>query len=240
MAQHILLIMEFLDEKIQRLYREGYKQKEIARKVGFSQAHVSRLMRKFGMKTKGHSERHRKPIDLTPSPNLAYIVGALKGDGDIINNPKWRKYGLRLRVSSKIFAQSFRKALQKQGLEPYMWFTENPHKGIWNVTADSQEFIIWYENLNLTEFLTTKEMQISFLKGIYEAEGGYYYSSYASIFNTDSALISLIESILFHDLGFVPSVYCSKKGRKKPRYQIYIPTKETARFLALIKPCIKN
>lgn len=231
--------MEYLDEKIRRLYKQGLKQKEIADQVGISQQYVSRLMKKFGIKAKNHSERHRQLIDLTPTPNLAYIVGALKGDGDVVDRPDSRHYFLRLRVASKPFAESFKKAVKKQGLHPNMWFTENDHKGIYTVTAASQQFVRWYPKLNLTKFLKNKKLQIAFLRGFYEAEGGCYKRT-IGIYNTDIKLMDFIVSIL-KQWGFHPKTYLQTKNRKTPYIQLNLHRRmEAEKFLNLINPCIKN
>ena len=41
---------------------------------------------------KGVNQRHQKNVDLTFNPNMAYILGVLKGDGYAMKSEKWRTH----------------------------------------------------------------------------------------------------------------------------------------------------
>lgn len=209
------------------------------------------------------------PIDLTPSPVLAYILGVIVGDGSVnVHNVKKPKYKgqrrnlIRLNVIHYEFAKSFFDALREIGLNPCIFIMDGAtpnHHPQWHVGAHSFTFALFYQDLRqdlemMKEFIEKcPNGNEHFLRGFYESEGSYYIQvrrakgrrewngKHLTMSNTDTALIALVIGFL-KDLGFHPRLHAKaeKRPNRKPHYEISILTKEQAAFIQLIKPCIKN
>lgn len=181
------------------------------------------------------------------SPNLLYVVGALKGDGWTIiekrvNGTSWK---IKLAAGlSETFATEFAGALKPLGLNSsvHLQSQNRPDRSpVWIVTANSKLFVQWYRILDselLGGNLETPELAASFLKGVYEAEGSIWkIRGYAqcNIVNKSSEFILLCLNAL-DTLCLNYSV-----GEYAAKYLIRIhPTIEAVRFVFLTKPCIKN
>jgi transposase len=231
---------------LEELYwKKGLKQKEIAALLGTTQWMISKWMRKYGVARRSRSEVHMRKIDLSMSPNLAYILGVLKGDGNVIRVPsgKNRKWQVRLRVGAKKFVLSFKEALEKLGLNTYLW-TERSKNGniIYCVGSDSKMLVEWFMQLSISDIeylLNSKEVIVSFLRGFYESEGCSHQNR-RFMMNTDKSLVDMVVRLL-GKVGFHPSVYVNEgEWRKRPEYIIYIRVPEVPHFIELVNPCIKR
>jgi len=238
---------------LEKLYwEEKLTQPEIAKKLGTTQAMISKWMRKYGVARRSRSEAHTRKIDLSPTPDLAYILGVLKGDGDVVcvSSGRYKTWQIRLRVKEKRFALSFKQAVENLNLHTF-WWTERAknNKVIYCVGAHSKMFVEWFTKLSLhdiEELLNNKKKLItSFIRGFYESEGTLYRGHAKSVkckmTNTDKNLVDLVTRLL-GKLGFDSRTYLIRKGgsRRKPLYEIYILVKEVPRFIELVDPCIKR
>lgn len=192
--------------------------------------------------------------DLSPSEDLGYILGMLKGDGCVFLTDK-KTYRIALDITEGAIAWRFFKALRAINLNPFIR-TLMPSNGIgkkkkYLVLAHSKQFGEWYKRLtlgDLSELLISKEVTIGFLCGFYEAEGSIYVSESSktiSMSNTDKALLKVIKESA-ERIGFSFSLYGPYKnknslsqGETKELYRID-NTKQSSDFINLIQPCCKS
>ena len=212
----------------------------------------------------------RLSVNLNPSPELAYILGVIVGDGCVgeytikSGGKTKRRYPVKLAVADYEFAKSFARALKKIGLHPHTWKEKNVRKGreneqkLWHTEANSKTFVRFFLSLKsdwdeFEKFVRScpkgKEM---FLRGFYESEGHHGVYTYhrgngiqhvrkLHITNTNPDLIKITIAFL-REFGFHP--YTSMKKRKQFGWKdcttIYLPPREHRRFLALISPVVKK
>lgn len=209
------------------------------------------------------------PIRLKPnlqiSEDLAYILGVLKGDGcaclikrevpTILNTGR-----VDLIVSSKTFALSFSSALQNIGLHPNFYLTRRKgwKKQAYCTSAYSKTLVEWYKALTFSDIeclLTENQVYMcAFVRGFYESDGSVYKPKYERgicrfyrflLFNTDEALIDLVQRLL-QKLGITCHKYngINKKnivGKETRFFRLQIHRKQSClKFIPLIKPCIKE
>lgn len=153
-------------------------------------------------------------FDDEPSPNLAYVLGVIEGDGCVFEGDN--EYRVILSVKDKEFAESFRNALTNIGLNPLMRTVANQGKNeiqMYRVQASSKIFVKWYQELNLEyikKYLETDEMKKGFIRGFYESEGTLSIDKRKNrcfsikIANIDEKLMKFVKNILV-ELEFSPS-----------------------------------
>lgn len=198
-----------------------------------------------------HRKRGVYTIDFSPTENLTYVLGVLKGDGNI--QPSGKTWETHMRVKDKIFTVSFCKALHRLG---FRWTkVENyiTHKGnYYRCDLNDKLFGAWYCRVSLPKLIGNNKSRIrAFLRGIYESEGcpgngARDKTFYPSISNTDKNLIDFVEQLI-RKLGYrtsrIVKDYTGIKGKShwKTLYEIYVrgKNKEKIKFLREIKPCIK-
>ena len=182
--------------------------------------------------------------DLTPSPHLAYLLGALLGDGTVFSK------GLRNIVSLKVnkypFAYNVYEAMKSIGLRPTLRQSKNNHNGtMWLTCATSINFCKWYKSLTPEDIESiAKEYPLDFLRGFYEAEGNRYYDKhgvlYIKISNKNARLLDICAKTLGR-LGYQCRIYKQSK-QNYYWYVLYVfgTTEEKKRFLNMLSPCIKG
>jgi len=253
----------------QMYWQEEYSFEDIARSLGVSSSSVHYWFKKLGIPTRDqqvYTNRRRKKLstiiskislqrwqndeyrkkrvkelrsrstpNLMPSPSLAYILGALLGDGYINNGRR-----ITLQVKDILFAKSFAAALRNIGLNSGVC---RAGRNMFLAYAWSASFGDWYSKLTLTDisnFLTSKELKLAFLKGFYEAEGSVEFRNgwgRLSMFNKNHSLLQLVKNILV-SLGYNPTLTWRKT---RDIGQVNLNRKgEIRRFLEETKPSIKN
>ena len=209
-------------------------------------------------------------VNLNPSPELAYILGVIVGDGCVGEYiKKWggeekKHYEIKLGVVDYKFAKRFASALRKIGLHPNLWKDKKVKKGreneqkLWHVVAYSKTFVRFFLSLKsdwdeFEKFVRScpkgKEM---FLRGFYESEGHHGVYTYhrgsgiqhvrkLHITNTNPDLIKITITFL-RELGFHPYTIIEKREHLgwKDKTTIRLPPREHRRFLALISPVVKK
>jgi len=212
----------------------------------------------------------RLSVNLNPSPELAYILGVIVGDGcvgeyTIKSGGKTKKrYPVKLAVADYEFAKSFARALKKIGLHPHMWREKNVRKGreneqrLWHTEANSKTFVRFFLSLKsdweeFEKFVRScpkgKEM---FLRGFYESEGHHGVYTYhrgngiqhvreLNFTNTNPNLVKITITFL-RELAFHPYTTIHKREHlgRKDKTTIRLPPREHRRFLALISPVVKK
>ncbi|MHC1623358.1 MAG: LAGLIDADG family homing endonuclease [Candidatus Methanospirareceae archaeon] len=226
-------------QEIISMNERGYTLEEIAKKFGVHWHTLRRFLKENGVKLKIYKPSRRLKPNLQPSPELAYLLGALLGDGCCYD--KGSSPFVRLSVKEEIFARKVAESLAKIGLRPRI---KRGKDGLWSTTAFSVEFCRWYKSLTydkIREIAT--QYPLEFLRGFYEAEGGCYYergSLYIKIANKQRELLEICKTIL-SSIGYRSSIIKRTKG-KHFWYVLNIcgTTKDKKRLLALLNPCIKG
>ena len=243
---------------------KGLSTYKIAEMYGVSYEAVRYWLKKYGIPTRPAPGRVKPKLD--PSPELAYVLGVLYGDGTVSKcrweNKKLRKKGYRyviqLAVTDKVFAEEFMKALEKLGLRPKMYFApRKPNEKMlgdptrakprWVVTAQSKEFYDFFTSLTIEKLeQIVKNYEQYFIRGFYESEGCVDISPNdyrIRIVNTDRELMEFVKRLLVR-LGFNVSFYDQKyewNGEKRKLYVIQIyGYQQVKKFFELVKPCIRN
>lgn len=198
--------------------------------------------------------------NLTPSPTLFYILGALKGDGWIAR--RWYKkksYQTFIVLYSgigekaRIFAESIAQSMREIGLNPRLWMDKkrsHQHR----VIAQSKVFVEWYQNLSLVDIESTLSSSVpmmrAFIRGLYEAEGSITRTNCGRTYRVeiatkDEELMRLIHRLL-KEHGYNVHFYTRERegfykvGLRKEHRVIIFDLVNVKRFLNEMAPCIKN
>lgn len=184
--------------------------------------------------------------NLEMSESLAYILGVVKGDGNVSLNGG-TSYLVRLEVTSYAFCKSFRDALAEIGFSQYEIKEDVSRSGrkLYRVQAFSKPFGEWYKSLSLDDIWSLikvdKKLMMAFLRGFYESEGSSRPGEVV-IYNTDKNLIDLVGKIL-ENLNYKYYTYNhSNTGwGKNLVYRICIKggRSERDRFIEELNPCVK-
>ncbi|MDI6884106.1 MAG: LAGLIDADG family homing endonuclease [Hadesarchaea archaeon] len=252
-------------------WSEGKSINEIAHLTGVTYRTIYRRMVKFGIKRRTKSEGLRikyktqpSKLDLSPAPNLAYILGVLYGDGTVFKyyhkGDSHYRFGISLQVTQKKFALSFKQALEQFGFKPR--FSFYLPLGRYTVEQYSKEFYHWFKALSpddLRDFLSDNFCAREFIRGFYESEGCLSTERYIqrcryknkiyeyprtgcslSMTNTNLVVLTLVKNCLEKlELSF--NMSSRQPPGRKILYRIYTAKRKTiTRFLDLITPCIKN
>jgi len=249
-------------EELQRLYYdEELSLNEIARLYGVSRTTVIRWMNRHGIKRRNKreatklfyrkhpevkekiSEKARKPINLSSSKALAYILGVLLGDGCVYKDSKWR-HVIKLRVTDKAFAESFMRALREIGLNSRLDIEQRKgySREVYVVRAFSASFYDFYSSLSLEDIRKlVSGYELDFVRGFYESEGSIGRRvdgrPRIRITNNDLELLRLVKDFM-EDLGIRCFIYSHSNGRA---FVLEITGRSRVRkFLDMVKPHIKN
>jgi intein/homing endonuclease len=196
--------------------------------------------------------------NLGMSENLAYLLGAIKGDGHIskdkkylhINKKCWhRQYKIVFTNQNFDFLREVYHCMKDIGLRPKIYNGTN----IINISSCSKIMWEWYQRLTITDLekmlKQNRKYLLAFLRGFYEAEGCYYYETrlnrpFVVITNSNEELISFVHKLIC-ELGFYAKLYKIKRGKtafkKGYFYNICIRKKgEVENFIDMIEPCFKK
>jgi len=206
---------------------------------------------------------------LTPSKELAYILGVLKGDGCAYyyGRPKEEKrYGkICLRQIREEFAKSFKENLSAIGFNPHTYIEKprktecNPNnpKPIFATCGYATKFVQWYKQLSLKDIKKILDDNLefirAFIRGFYESEGTNFtsmqqgkYLTWTIAFGNTNQELSYFVLTLLEKLGFNFTIVVDRNhvtfGSAPFKYFIIRNSKkpENHRFITEINPCIKN
>ena len=111
-----------------------------------------------------------KRVNLSPSPELAYIIGVYLGDASISNRNY--QYRVRLKVVDKDFAESFEKALKSIGANPRTGFEHNSGRtDRWWVEVTNKELFMFLKGPKERLFEVARVYPKEFLRGFFDSEG---------------------------------------------------------------------
>lgn len=227
-------------EKLEELYwKKGMNTYEIAKKAGVHHATVSKWMKKFGVERRTPREARIKSgvnPNLDESPDLAYILGVLLSDG-------WAgEYRIILRQAREKFADSFRKALEKTGMNPCSYVDEKKGSRLNQIVveANSVEFCDWFRSKSFNQIKSiakkSEKHAKEFIRGVYESEGTITRNK-LSIYNSNAKIVKIVEEVL-HFLGFKTGTSITRGSEYK--ISILGGWEERERFIEEINPCIKS
>lgn len=231
-------------EELEKLYwKLGTKQ--AAKFLDISQTTFRRWVKSAG----GQLRVSIKNPNLSPTAELIYILGVLKGDGYVYK--RGRANVIELTIKSEEFANSFASALRKIGLAPSLWIRSikrYENYQVYVVTAISKKFVEWYNNVSLMQIKgiigKNKESAAAFVRGFYESEGSYFVdprdgTPAICICNTNKFLLLFVKdliSLLGYDLNMNDA---RPTSTGKPFYRLRKSGRTIPELVDKIKPCIK-
>ncbi|MFA5175755.1 MAG: LAGLIDADG family homing endonuclease [Candidatus Nanoarchaeia archaeon] len=137
------------------------------------------------------------------SPELAYILGVIQGDGYV--SISRTKGCAKLEAKDKDFVKNFKNKLSKwSGQKSY--FNLRKDRNLYTATLNSLRASQFLKDFNIYNLSNTKkDIKISFLRGLFDSEGGvsgYNLSTprtatrFIAFYNTDKDLIFLVKNML--------------------------------------------
>jgi len=231
---------------------EGKSVNKIAEEQGVGYNTVWRHLVKNDIPIQKSDRGTKQYPNLEPSPELAYILGVIDGDGSVNGY-----INIELDVKDYAFAKEFERALKAIGLRADTRNNDHWNKSLerqqkmWKCYACSVVFVRWFKGLTQEQ----KEGIVSqfpkeYLKGFFESEGTYTINTDGSVHvhfsNFDYELLSMVQRLLAL-LGYDSNIYESKRkghfsGREVTAYTLNLlgPSEEKHEFIKRIKPVIKN
>jgi len=237
-------------------YREIINEIERIHGVMLYPSHISGWLR--GIHDPYKQRRHIPTLDhLRPSEELAYIIGAVLGDGCVCLSQKYH-YLVALKVKDLEFAEEFARCIAKV-------LGRNPPKPI---PLKDGKFVVVVVSKTLYELLK-KPINIdrirryiehcidcicTFLRGFFDSEGSIDKDGEIQVYNTDKSLLEYIKELL-HRLGIKTTgpkrstkagtpIKNPKTGKtyfaRKDVYYLYICAESRLRFYQLIGFTIKR
>jgi intein-encoded DNA endonuclease-like protein len=222
------------EEELRNLYWEkGLSIRQIGKLVGRSKEIVVRWMKRYGIPRRPVGDRPDH-VNLSYSPELAYVFGVCKGDGSVHADLKRKSYYISLGCMDKDFADEFRRCLEKiieKRIKVYL--------------CSNGQYLVRIRSKMLYEFLKNNPMQLAemfpreFVRGLADSEGSaclvrkrmklgrtYIYPK-VSISNNNVGLLLEVKKRLM-GLGIEARVYLSKegKGTRKTNYELDIAKRD--------------
>ncbi|WP_297129173.1 LAGLIDADG family homing endonuclease [Thermococcus sp.] len=112
-----------------------------------------------------------KRINLTPSPELSYIIGVYLGDGSIHQKSNGR-YLIKLKVVDKEFAETFSKTLLSLGVNSTFGFERDASRVNRGYVEASNKELFMFLNKPVDKLIETAEYYpTEFLRGFFDSEG---------------------------------------------------------------------
>jgi intein-encoded DNA endonuclease-like protein/predicted DNA-binding protein YlxM (UPF0122 family) len=212
---------------LRQLYlEEKLSQRKIAEKLGLSAVYVGRLLRYYGISC-GKEPPNLRRVDLSPSPELAYVLGAVLGDGSAFGVK--RGYAIVLRATDYEFVEFFNenlsKLLKREKLYPVRVIRREGVKPIYEVQGYSKVLsaFILKGSRDQIENVVSKYPR-EFISGIFDSEGCVYIKWEGNrlekkvfISNSDHGLLELCASILAK-LGIEGHIYIDKQAKGRTSF----------------------
>lgn len=154
--------------------------------------------------------------DLTIDDQFAWLVGVLLGDGSVFRATA-KEYVVALNVIDAEFVDQFETVLSDIGLVPSRYDTDYMR----SARACSKKFYTWWERQTPEDFIRIAEAYpASFVRGIYDSEGGLHYSELNNSFRlsitiTEKWILDFIKRVTEESIGHVfygPNYYYGNNG----------------------------
>ncbi len=184
------------------LRRRGLSYAEIAKRLEAKGVKVSRVTVMRWCKGLHNPLNRMNAVRLDPSPELAYVIGVIFGDGSVSFKRKGYKYRIRLKVIDREFAEEFKRCLEALGLKPSIRLERDRTRcDRWCVEANSK---ILYEFLRQPKeklFEVVRKHSVEFLRGFFDSEGTVglcekYRSLYIGAANYDIEVLKFARNLL--------------------------------------------
>ncbi len=209
--------IEAIQRRIKKLREDGLSYSGISRKIGKEfNVRISKATVLRWCKGTNDTFNKTKKVQLTPSPELAYVVGAYFGDASATEGSNYR-YKVKLKVIDREFAEAFAGALRGIGLNPRMGFeNDRTRTGRWYVEVTSKGLFRFLTEPRERLFEVAGAYPREFLKGFFDSEGSAVVSKgrvkvLAS--NYDIEVLRLCQNLL-EGLGIHSKIYKTKhKGQ---------------------------
>ncbi len=182
--------IEEYQKALELLYKYKYSIRKVARELNIPRTTIQRWL------------KGSKPIlswTPKPTPELAYVIGVLMGDGHLHLRKK-NHYSIELEVKDLAFACEFSRTLAKVLNKPFRkpYWRKDRHR--WTVYYYSKAFYIWFKEQTLKTLKKyiehDKETVGAFLRGIYDSEGSNWRCKRISVYNTSLMLLRYIQYLL--------------------------------------------
>jgi intein-encoded DNA endonuclease-like protein len=204
-----------------------------------------------------HIDKTHYEPDLSPSPDLAYIVGVYLGDGYaclLKASTHHIEYEVGLWTIDECFAGKFARALQNIGLRVHFLKSVRRGKPYYEVKVFSKRLYSYLTSIklsrrrklisfNVTELKKVAEMHpIPLIEGFYESEGSLvrcrvhnrcYYR--VSLTNANRELLLYLKDLL-NRFGFDFNLY--RAAARNTYYLVLCKQEQIKKFFSLIHPCM--
>ena len=190
--------MELLNEVIRLRETEALTYSQIIRVIERTRGLVLSKSTISYWVTRKHSPLGRiQRFDAKPSPELAYIIGVIAGDGSL--NVYKNTYRVRLQAVDLDFVREFDKCL-------CVVLGARPHN-IWR-GAGRREYHVDVSSFQLHQFLMTRAVDLSafveydarcvssFLRGFFDSEGSVSKVGDLTVSNSDRSLLMYVQELL--------------------------------------------
>lgn len=142
-------------------YSQISKKIEIERNIKISKSTIIRWC-----KNSNNPFNKTKFIDLSPSPELSYIIGVYFGDANIYYRKKTGSYYFRIKVVDKDFVDVVKNSLIKIGLNPTISYVEEKTRSNrWHVEASSKSLYKFLSQNKEELFKVAEKYPEDFLRG---------------------------------------------------------------------------
>jgi len=236
----------------QKHLEEGWSIRKMACECGVDWATIRYWGDKLGIPLQKSGRGSKQYPNLSPSSELAYILGVIDGDGHVN-----RSGHIQLITKDLEFADEFAKALEVVGLRSNVIERNYWHKHLnrqehgWLSYANSVVFVGWYNDLTQEqkEGIVVKYPR-EYLKGFFEGEGSYTIGPNGGVHvrfsNTNYELLMMVQRLLAL-LGYDSNIYETKfkdhfTDREVTEYRLSLlgPSAKKHEFIKKLKPVIKN
>jgi len=236
---------EELYKEVVTLHAQGFGSRRIAKMLGVPERRKSIEQWIYPLR-KGKTSKPRTNPDLTPSPELSYLVGARLGDGTVYKNRRWRKYAITLRAKDRDFVEYFRDCLTKVSRRKVSFFY-NENMRMWIASVSSKPLYLFLRSKNVYDYAVVEPFPSGFIRGLADAEGSVCISKRykyvrVEISNTDKALLEYTKSLLLKYFG-ISSQICGKGKTRgnKVAYKLLISKQlDVAKFARMIGFAIRR
>ena len=208
--------IEVIQKRVEELRQSGLSYREISEQIGREfDVKVSKATILRWCKGTNNTFNKTKRVRLTPSPELAYIVGAYFGDASATEGRNYR-YKVKLKVIDREFAEAFGKALRGIGLNPRMGFeNDKTRTGRWYVEATSKSLFRFLTGPREGLFEVANAYPREFLRGFFDSEGTVVFDRksrtlHVSASNYDLDVLTLCEELL-ERLGIDSKIYLHRR-----------------------------
>ncbi len=199
-----MIDFEKLIDEVRMLRNKGLSYSEIARMLEANGIKVSRVTVMRWCKGL-HDPRNRlNLVRLEPSPELAYIIGVIFGDGSVSFRKSGRSYNyrIRLKVVDKEFAEEFYECLRSIGLKPsFRLERDRTRCDRWCVEANGKLLYEFLKQPKEKLFDVARQFPTEFLRGFFDSEGCVYWNErrkrlLITASNYDLELLQFVQKLL--------------------------------------------